>query len=303
MKRIIATIMLCLAATTSSYANTIKVPSAWGFAAGSTQGSYVRAIFEQASKNQKKYEFIFEHKPGAGGSIAAQYVINQPQLSILASSSAFFIRPNLYSNNSYSVDQFKPIMLMGVSPGVLVTKNKTLDQILSQSKITIATAGAGSSTHLMAEAFVKNFKNKEIIMVHYKDTIEAFTTVMGGHVDMTFEFLGDAQGRATAETKLIGITGTIPEVGVPTLSSLGYRNMEYLSAVLAIYAPAKVSDEQIAELQTILLTAEKSPEVQLLYKRDYVTKSKEYQQPGNLTPWFNRTKTKFRELTLGMKVE
>ena len=58
----------------SAFADPIKISSVWGFAVGSTQGTYYRAILDQANKEQSKYEFVFENKPGAGGSIGSDLV-------------------------------------------------------------------------------------------------------------------------------------------------------------------------------------------------------------------------------------
>ena len=60
MKKILA-MLFCLVSTVS-FAQSIKVPGVWGFAVGSTQGNYFRAILEQANREQNKYEFQFEHK-------------------------------------------------------------------------------------------------------------------------------------------------------------------------------------------------------------------------------------------------
>jgi tripartite-type tricarboxylate transporter receptor subunit TctC len=292
--------------STLGVAQPIKISGVWGFAVGSTQGTYYRAILEQANKEQSKYDFQFEHKPGAGGSIASKYVFDQqPKLAILAHSTAFYVRPNLYPDTPYSFDQFKPLMVMGFAPAILVTKQKTLEQLLAQKKLSIATAGTGSSTHLMAETFVKGIKNakdKDIVMVHFKDTNEAFMSVMGGHTDATFEFLGDAKAKATVDTTLLGITGKNQVDGIEPLSKFGFKDMEGLSGIFAIYVPAATPAHIVKEIQTILLKAEKSDKVQELYKKDYTSKESYMQIPGDLTNWYQSTIKQYKGLTTGIKV-
>lgn len=302
MKKLVA--ILALLISNLSFAQPSKISGVWGFAVGSTQGTYFRTILEQANKEQSKYEFRFEHKPGAGGSIASKYVHDQPVgTAILAHSAAFFVRPYLYPDTIYNFDQFQPLMVMGFAPAALVTKQKTLDQLLSQKKLTLATAGAGSSTHLMAEAFFKNFKDKDIIMVHFKDTNEAFINVMGGHVDATFEFLGDAKAKSTKDTMLVGLTGKTKHDGIPLLKDLGYKDMEHLSGIFAIYVPKQMPNEQVKELQAILLKAEKHESVQQLYKNDYTSKDAYMRNPADLTEWYNSTIRQFKSLTSGIKVQ
>jgi tripartite-type tricarboxylate transporter receptor subunit TctC len=287
----------------SSLANEVKVPGVWGFAVGSTQGNYFRAILNQANKEQSKFAFRFEHKPGAGGAIASKFVLDQsPKVAILAHSAAFFVRPNLYPDTPYNFDQFKPIMIMGFAPATLVTKQKSLDQLLKQSRITLATAGAGSSTHLIAETFAKGLKQKEITMVHFKDTNEASLAVMGGHVDATFEFLGDAKAKATPDTMLLGLTGKVKHEGIPVLKDLGFKDMEHLSGIFAIYVNKSMPEEMAKELQAILLKAEKHEVVQRLYKNDYTSKESFMQVPSDLTNWYNSTVNQYKSLTSGIKI-
>jgi tripartite-type tricarboxylate transporter receptor subunit TctC len=72
MKKFITGLIIVGASLTATAKE--KVPAVWPFTPASTQGLYYRAILEQANKEQDKYEFIFEHRTGAGGAIATQYV-------------------------------------------------------------------------------------------------------------------------------------------------------------------------------------------------------------------------------------
>ena len=216
--------VLALSATAAE-----KVSGVWGWIPTSTQGSYFRAILDEANRAQDKYEFVFENRPGAGASIAARHVLAQPGTAVFANSTAQFIRPYLYPDASFKLSDFKPVMVMGISPAALITKGKTLDQLVKQDRINFATAGTGSTIHLMAEALVKDIKKKypgkDIQMIHFASTYEAFLSVMGGHTDATFEFLGDAKAKATAETTLVGLTGKNRVDNIATLASQGYPNL------------------------------------------------------------------------------
>jgi len=275
-----------------------KVQAVWPFTPASTQGLYYRAILEQANKEQDKYEFVFEHRTGAGGAIATQYVHNLQGTRILAHSAAYFARPFLYPETQYKFEQFKPVMVMGFAPAALITKGKTLDQILAQKKINIATAGAGSSTHLLAEAFFKQYKEgRDIAMIHYKDSNEAAKDVIGGSVDATFEFLGDAKARGDLIT-IVGITGKSKVENFKFLP-----NMEELVGTFVIYAPKDMPDGQVAEMQVMLLRAEKHESVQTLYKRDFTYKDSSMSVPSDLMPWYTRTIKQFEGYTKGIKVQ
>lgn len=277
-----------------------KVAGVWGFAVGSTQGTYFRAILEEANKEQTKYQFIFENKPGAGGAIAGQYVLNHKGVAILAHSTAFFVRPYLYPDNPYKLDQFKPLMVMGISPAALVTKGKTLAQLLSQDKINIGTAGTGSTTHIMAEQFFKHFPGKNIQMIHYSNTNEAYKDVLGGHVDATFEFLGDV--KAKGGTSIIGLTGRTKIDGLPLLKDTA-PELEFIAGIFAVYVPKDMPPQLTTELQQILLKAEKNDNVQTLYKNDYATKESNMQVPSDLQSWYNKTVKQFDGYTKGISAK
>lgn len=303
MKRIIATLISCFLVMSVAHADTIKVPSIWGFAIGSTQGNYFRALLEQANQDQKKYQFVFEHKPGAGGSIATKTALDTTGPVILAHTAAFYVRPNLYPETPYRFDQFQPILVQGTAPAVLMTKGKTLDQLLKQPRITIGTAGAGSSSHFIAETMKKYIRGPEVTMVHFKDTNEAYLNVMGGHVDANFEFLGDAIAKATPEIVFAGLTGNVPINNIPLLKDRGMPNMAQVNNIFAVYVRAGMNPETYNEIRAILLKAEQSPRVQELYAKDFTYRDARLLQTSNLQPWYNNNVTRIRELTSGIKVQ
>lgn len=302
MKRFIATVFLCLLGIGTVFAQT-KVPSIWGFAVGSTQGNYFRAIFDQANKDQNKYQFVFEHKPGAGGGIATKTALDTQGPVILAHSTAFYSRPYLYPDTPYRFDQFRPIMAIGSAPVVLVTKGKTLDQLLKQPRITIGTAGTGSNSHFVAETLKKYIKGPEVTMVHFKDTNEAYLNVLGGHVDANFEHLGDAQAKATPEVVFAGLTGNVVINNIPLLRDRGMPDMAQVNNVFGIYVPSTMPQETYDEIRAILLKAEQSPRVQELYARDFTYRDARLLQTPTLQPWYNNNVTRFRELTSGIRIQ
>jgi len=296
MRTLLITLIFCIASTAAIAAE--KVSAVWPFTPASTQGLYYRAILERANKEQTKYEFVFDHKVGAGGAIATQHVHNLQGTRILAHSAAYFARPFLYPETQYKFEQFKPLMIMGFAPAALITKGKTLEQILAQKKINVATAGAGSSTHLLAEVFFKQYKEgRDIAMIHYKDTNEAAKDVISGQIDATFEFLGDAKARGDL-VSIIGITGKSIIDNFRLLP-----NMEELTGIFAIYAPREMPASQVSEIQAMLLRAEKHESVQTLYRRDFTYKDSSMSVPGDLTAWYSRTIKQFEDYTKGIKVQ
>lgn len=297
MKIFLFALLLSASAITSAQQ---QVPSIWAFNIANIQGSYYRATLEEANNIQKKYQFIPEHKPGAGGSIGATYVLSQDRLSLLGTAAAYFVRPHLYSNNAYKFDQFTPIHVMATSPAALVTKDKELFEIIKQDKISIGTAGPGSLTHLMAIKFKEYFPEKMVIIVNYKSSTEALQDVLGGHIDLTFEFLGDAESR---NAKVLGVTGQNKIKSYSLLKDMGYPNQAELVGLYLILAPTGTNPNTVIELRNIFLQAEKSKKVQDLYRADYSAKPGNLRTPADYQNWYNATIKYYQTITKGQQIE
>jgi len=192
------------------------------------------------------------------------------------------------------------------SNAILTTRNQSLESLVSKKRISFATAGSGSATHIFAESFARDLKQKhphlDILMIHYKNAPEAFVSVMGGHTDATFEFIGNALTTALPETRFIGVTGTETINGIPSLASMGYSSVASLSNTFVIFAPSNVPDEVVAEMQQMFLKAEKTELVQDLYKRDHATKEPQFSRPGNLSRWYKQSIRDFEALTKGIVI-
>jgi tripartite-type tricarboxylate transporter receptor subunit TctC len=263
MKRLL---LLLLAFVSTTVLAQQQVPSAWAFNIANVQGSYYRALLEEANRIQSKYQFVPEHKPGAGGSIAAGYVSNHERMALLGTATAYFVRPYLYDTAGYNFDQFRPVYLIANSPVALTSKNKDLKTILAQDRIAIGTAGPGSGTHLYALKFRDRHPDKNVVIVPYKSSTEAVQDVLGGHIDLTYEFLGDAEAKGV---RILGTTGRNKIKDYPQLKDMGYPDAVDFIGIYHILVKKTVSDEVVRELRAIFAEAERSAKFQELYKSDY----------------------------------
>jgi tripartite-type tricarboxylate transporter receptor subunit TctC len=288
-------LLFILLISANTFAQT-NVNGVWAFNIANTQGSYFRHILENANTIQKKYNFIVENKPGAGGAVAAQSVLSRNNISLLGTSTAFFIRPNLYSTTPYNYDQFKVLHLMNAASQALTSKTKDLQTIIKQNKITIGTAGTGSTQDLMSLKFKEYFPNKDIELIPYKSSTDAILAVLGEHIDLAYENLGDAESKGV---KILGTTGTIKIKNYPLLKDIGYPNQSDLVGLYLILVKKDVSDENVIEIRNILLEAEKNYKVQELYALDYV----HHPVIKDYNIWYRDTIKHWESITKGMKVE
>jgi tripartite-type tricarboxylate transporter receptor subunit TctC len=309
MKRFFAMVLVFMCLTAAAQTQPQKVKVLWPFIVSSTQALYTKQILIEANNLQNKYEFLFEPALGAGGLISVQRTLAENgngQLTLLAHTGAFFVRPALYPKDQY-LNSFKPIMLIANSNAALVTRGGSLQDLIRKKKISFATAGAGSLTHLYAEVFVRELKQQghdiEPVMVHFKSAPEAFMAVTGGHVDATFDFTGNVQRQAVpGQTTVIGVTGRESTLG-PTLISLGFTDTGRLQNKFAFYATTNVSDAVVDELQELFLRAEKSESVQKLYVLDHASTEQRYARPGKLDEWYRQTQNEYVKAAQGVKAE
>jgi tripartite-type tricarboxylate transporter receptor subunit TctC len=267
-KVVLAVAVMCLA----SLAQAKEVISiVWPFGLGDTQAQYSRSLVEVLNQQQNKYTFILENKPGAGASIGARYVVNTPN-KILATSTAFFVRPNIYPNESHRVEDFRPLMTQCAAPMLIVSnKYKSWEDIDKQKSISIGISGLGATSHLMAMQIIKHFPNA--LPIPYKGTREAGLDTMNGTTDMNVAFLGEVEGLLdTNKLTALGVTGMRSVRNIPTLQSQGFDVGEMVN-MHSLEVPKTMSDVQYNELRAMVVQAAKDPSVQQAYKVDYCESS------------------------------
>ncbi len=142
---------------------------------------------------------VVENRPGAGGNIGATVVAQSTPdgYTVLITSSAIAAAPGLYKTMNYDpVTDFAAVTPIGVLPNVLVVAPnnskgiKTVADLVAYAKknpgkLTYASAGTGSATHMSDEKF-RVTAGFEAVHVAYKGTPEAMTDIMGGNVDYMF---------------------------------------------------------------------------------------------------------------------
>jgi tripartite-type tricarboxylate transporter receptor subunit TctC len=254
-----------------------SVPIVWPFAAGSNQANYTRAIVEEANKQQNKYVFHFENKPGAGGSIAANYVLNYNGLALLSSSSSFFVRPVYYPNESHKVSDFTPVIVQCTGqPFVVVSaKYKNIAELRTQPKLTIG-ATIGSLTEALGRELKNNLPTSiDMVFVGYNNTLQPTQEMIGGILDLNVDTPASTiQWIETGRINVIGASGTRDYPNYRTFQSQGIRGFEDLVSNYQIVASTKTDPAVVQELHSILRKAARESErLAMLYRNDFCTQA------------------------------
>jgi tripartite-type tricarboxylate transporter receptor subunit TctC len=261
IKRLLTTAAL-LAAFAVHAQETITV--LWAFNIGSNQANTVRIMCDELNKTQNKYTFVISHKPGAGGTIAANAVTANPNNTLVSMSSSFIIRPYFERYEpTHNLDHFTPILVQGTgSPMTIVSGKYTkLENALANPNLTIGVSGVGSISHLAANELLQITKTATI--VNFKSMVEAGTAAAGGHVDLAIGLDADVApfvdgGKVDALARTGSAIKQIP-------------NAAKLTANYAIFASTSMDPERFKEIHQMMASINTKSAVVNSYKRDLLT--------------------------------
>jgi tripartite-type tricarboxylate transporter receptor subunit TctC len=205
--------------------------------------------------------FIIENRAGAGGSIAADWVVRAPPdgYTLLLTWAGDIYNPSLYSYLKYDyMRDFVPIAGIALTPQVMVVNPsvpvKTIPEFITYAKsnpgkLNYASAGIGTSQHLCGELF-KMMTGVEMVHVPYRGGAPAVADLIAGRVQVMFEFLpssiehvraGKLRALAMASAKWWPALPDLPTVGdfLP-----GFEGV----ALQGIAAPRKTTNEVVDRL-------------------------------------------------------
>ena len=196
---------------------------------------------------------VIENKAGANGNVGVEFVAKSPSdgYTIIYNTSAVAISPSLYTKLGYDIRKdLAPICLTATVPLALVIHPsipaKTVQEFIAWAKanagkLSYASTGVGSVTHLGAVQFMK-LAGIEAQHVPFRGPNEAFTELMAGRIDFYFLPLAPAlplvkQGQLIAlavstETR----AKALPDV--PTTTELGFKDSSYVFWT-GVFVPAK----------------------------------------------------------------
>lgn len=214
--------MVLFATTLVAQAKDIQV--LWPFSVSSEQANMVRVLIQNANKNQSKYNFIFISKQGAGGTIAAQAALGNA-VSILATSSSFYIRPLLYKE-SHDITKFSMTNLLCIDQPLAIYSSRQHISLSSKENFSLGVI-PGSITTLVARLITENNKDVSILEVPYKGTPEATLDMLGGHIDGSVDFLSKSTvEKFGRQITAIGITGKKNIGNIRTFNDQGIFGVE-----------------------------------------------------------------------------
>jgi tripartite-type tricarboxylate transporter receptor subunit TctC len=250
---IVALVLFCSVATAevSTYPER-PITMVVTFAAGGSSDVLARTVADAMSQGLGQ-QIAVDNRPGAGGNIGAEAVAHAAPdgyTILFGTNGTLGIGPALYKNLRYDPERdLAPVgilhklpLLLIVNPSVPV---KTLQELLSYArnnpgKLSFASAGVGSVSHLAGELFREKAKI-DILHVPYKGGGAAVPDLLSGRVSMMFETIPNALALArSGQMRAIGVTTKERSSSAPdilTLSEQGLPDFD-VSAWTGLFVPA-----------------------------------------------------------------
>ncbi|MFZ0837456.1 MAG: tripartite tricarboxylate transporter substrate binding protein [Xanthobacteraceae bacterium] len=250
------------------------------YPAGGTSDVLARVLARKMGDSMGQ-QIVIENIGGAAGTIGAGSVARaEPDgyTLIFGYATQFTIAPVLYQNLTYDpLRSFVPIgsavrfhFLMTAYSGLPV--NSLADVVsyakANPGKLTFASPGVGTSTHLLGELFKLN-QGVDIVHVPYKGGGPAITDYVAGRIDLYSDAIAPLlpwvqQGKI----KPLAVTSKqrVPEL--PNVSTVAETGMPDLAVFTwtAVFAPAGTPKPITDRLETELQKALADPEVEATFR-------------------------------------
>lgn len=242
-----------------------------GFAPGGSLDLSARSLASAVEKIVGQ-PVVVENKTGGTGSVALAALLNSKPdgYTLVATPSSVLIRVSQMQQFPFKpLKDFKSIIGYATPELGIVVKNdapwKTLKELgeyakKNPGKIKYATTGIGSTTHAaVGEIIVK--EGAQMIHIPYKGSIEAITSLLGGHVEMasvTSEFIPSVQAGQTRLLATMGEKRAIKFPNAPTMKEAGYNFVN--DAVYAIVASASLPADIAKKLEEAFTKAGENKE-------------------------------------------
>jgi len=198
---------------------------------------FIARLIAQKLTERLGQQVIVENKPGAGGNLGAEFAVKSAPdgYTLLLIAGSYTVNPSIYKLSFDPVNDISPIVQLSQGPFVVAVHPsvpaKTLKELIEYArrepdKLSYASAGSGSITHLASELFLDMAKIK-MVHVPYKgtgpalnDTIAGNTQLIFGSVATSLQFIKSGRLRGLAVTTPQRIQAapelpTVSEAGVP----------------------------------------------------------------------------------------
>ncbi len=239
-----------------------------GFAAGGGVDITARLIGQWLSQRLGQ-NFITDNRPGAGGNIGTEVVVNAAPdgYTLLLATVPNAVNATLYEKLNFNfVRDIAPVAgIIRVPQVILVNPSvpaKTVAEFISYAKanpgkVNMASAGNGSAPHMAGELF-NVMAGINMVHVPYRGQGPALTDLLGGQVQVLFATTpGTTEYVRTGKLRALAVTTAtraqvLPDVPTVADSLPGYEASQWYGVGAPRQTPAEIVDKLNAEINAAL---------------------------------------------------
>jgi tripartite-type tricarboxylate transporter receptor subunit TctC len=220
---------------------------------------------------------VVENRTGAGGNIAAELVAKSAPdgyTFVTGSIGSHAVNVTLFSKLPYDpVRDFSAVSLLIEAEGLLVVHPSVPAQSVSElialaraqpGKLTFASAGMGTASHLAGELF-KSMAKVDMVHVPYKGNVPAITDILAGQTSAIFATMPTVLPHTKAgklrALATIGETRSAAAPDLPTVAQTGLPGFAVNNWV-GIFGPAGTPPEIVRRLNAEVNRVMQSKEIE-----------------------------------------
>jgi tripartite-type tricarboxylate transporter receptor subunit TctC len=238
------------------------------FPAGGTADVMPRVFSEWLAKKWGQ-PVVIENRTGAAGNIGAEAVAKaEPDgyTLLAAPPPPLVINQNLYPKLGFDPAEFVPIIIMGRVPNALVINPKrsfnSVAELIAYAKanpgkLTSATQGNGTTSHLTSEMF-QLMAGVKFQHVPYRGSAPALTDLVAGSVDLMFDNLGVSLALVKGgQLRLLAVATPARKASLPDVPTIaetlpGFDSAAWYAIVAPPKTPSAVVDKINADVNAAL---------------------------------------------------
>ena len=242
-----------------------------GFPGGSSQDIVARIVGQWLSERLRQ-PVVVDNRPGAGGNIAVEAVVNAPAdgYMLLMTGPNNAVNATLYDNLKFNfIRDIEPVARIMSVPLVmevnLSVPARTVPEFIAYAKanpgkINMASAGNGTAVHVSGELF-KMMTGVDMVHVPYRGSPLAMTDLFGGQVQVIFDNMPGSIGYIRAgKLRPLAVTTVTRSQLLPDVPSLSDFVPGYAaSAWYGVGAPKSTPTEIIERLNREINSALADP--------------------------------------------
>jgi tripartite-type tricarboxylate transporter receptor subunit TctC len=243
------------------------------FPAGGTADIVPRVVGDMLSRKWGQ-PVVIENRTGAGGNIGAEAAFKaEPDgyTLLAAPPPPLVINQNLYPHLNFDPLQLVPVVVMVRVPNSLVVTPKfpprSVAEVIAQAranpgKVTSATQGNGTTSHLTSEMF-QLLAGVKLQQVPYRGSAPALADLVAGNVDLMFDNLGVSLALVKGgQLRLLAVAtqrrmASLPEVPTIAETLAGFES----AAWYAVVAPPKTPPQIVNKLNADINEALRAPDM------------------------------------------